>query len=204
MAVNPDPKPGRWILPLVVLGMVAFTYFFVNELPEASPDSTLALNTTTTTLAEGETTTSIEGTDPSTPVDPEVDAYLLELDEINTALQLLRTEMVTVNDGFDADPREIEYKDAEARMTTIETDTQALADRVAQMTVPVGLETNHQALTSAIDTAAGAADDALGGLQSDDPGDLRRAAVVAYTQAADNFATEIQNAKTTAGVPTEG
>ena len=36
MAFNPDPKPGRWILPLVVLGMIAFTYFFVRELPEAS------------------------------------------------------------------------------------------------------------------------------------------------------------------------
>ena len=131
-------------------------------------------------------------------------AYLTELDEVNTALQLLRTEMVTVNDGFDADPREIEYRDAEARMTTIETDTQALADRVAAMAVPVGFETSHQALTSAIDQAAGAASDALDGLQSDDPGVLRRAAVVAYTQAADNFATEVENTKTAAGIPTDG
>jgi hypothetical protein len=203
MAVNPDPKPGRWILPLVVLGMVAFTYFFVRELPEASPDSTLAAGTTTTTLPGGATTSSTEGTTPGTGVDPAVDAYITELDSINTALQLLRTEMVTVNDGFDADPREIEFSEAEPRMETIDTDTQALADRVAAMTVPVGLEANHQALTSAIDTAAGAADDALAGLQSDDPGELRRAAVVAYTQAADNFATEVQNTKTAAGLPPE-
>lgn len=203
MAVNPDPKPGRWILPLVVLGMIAFTYFFIRELPEASPDSTLATGTTTTSVpGDGSTTTSGPG-DGGT-IDPAVQAYIDELDEINNALQLLRTEMVTVNDGFDADPREIEFSDAEARMETIATDTEALADRVAAMTVPVGFETNHQALTSAIDTAAGAAADALDGLQSSDPGDLRRAAVVAYTQAADDFSTEVDNTKTAAGVPTEG
>lgn len=205
MAVNPDPKPGRWILPLVVLGMIAFTYFFIRELPEASPDTTLAAGVTSTTSANGETTitTAANGSGNGTVV-PEVQLYLTELDEVNASLQLLRTEMVTVNDGFDADPREIEYRDAEARMTTVEVDTQALADRVAAMTVPVGFETSHQAITSAIDTAAGAASDALDGLQSDDPGDLRRAAVIAYTQAADNFATEVENTKTAAGVPTDG
>ncbi len=203
MAVNPDPKPGRWILPLVVLGMVAFTYFFINELPAASPDTTLASGPTVTTVPEGtETTTTV---DPGNGSDlaPEVQAYLDELDEVNTSLQLLRTEMVTVNDGFDADPREIEYSDAVDRLETIQTDTQALADRVAAMTVPAGFETNHQALTSAIDIAAGAADDALEGLTSDDEGELRRAAVVAYTQAADNFNTEVENTKVTAGVPSD-
>ncbi|HUF94922.1 MAG TPA: hypothetical protein VMO52_02465 [Acidimicrobiia bacterium] len=205
MAVNQDPKPGRWILPLVVLGMIAFTFFFIRELPEASPDTTLAAGVASTTAANGETTTTTaaNGSGNGTVV-PEVQVYLTELDEVNASLQLLRTEMVTVNDGFDADPREIEYRDAEARMTTVEVDTQALADRVAAMTVPVGFETSHQAITSAIDTAAGAASDALDGLQSDDPGELRRAAVVAYTQAADNFATEVENTKTAAGVPTDG
>lgn len=206
MAVNPDPKPGRWILPLVVLGMVAFTYFFINELPEASPDSTLATGETTTTIPpDGETTTTtVPGQDPGTGLDPAVDAYIIELDSVNTALQLLRTEMVTVNTGFDADPREIEYSEAEPRMITIQTDTQALADRVAAMVVPEGFENNQTALTSAIDSAAGAATDALEGLQSDDPGDLRRAAVVAYTQAADNFDVEVGNTKAAAGIPTEG
>jgi hypothetical protein len=202
MAVNPDPKPGRWILPLVILGMVAFTFFFIKELPEASPDSTIASNTTTTAPVEGETTTTAPG--PDTGGDPAVDAYLLELDEINTALQLLRTEMVTVNDGFDADPREIEFPEAESRMITIDTDTQALADRVAAMTVPPGFETNQQALTSAIDSAAAAASEALEGLQGSDPGEIRRAAVVAYTTAADNFDTEVANTRTAAGVPSDG
>jgi hypothetical protein len=202
MAVNPDPKPGRWILPLVVLGMIAFTYFFINELPEASPDSTIASNTTVTTGTGDSTTSTVPG--PGTGVDPEVDAYLAELDSINTSLQLLRAEMVTVNDGFDADPRQIEFSEAESRMITIDTDTKALQNRVASMTVPAGFEANQTALTSAMDSAAAAATEALEGLQGSDPGDLRRAAVIAYTTAADNFDTEVGNTNTAAGVPDEG
>lgn len=199
MAVNPDPKPGRWILPLVVLGMVAFTYFFVRELPEATPDSTLAGVTTSTSTPGDTTTTSGTG---NGATDPEVQAYLDQLDTIDAALQLLQAEMVAINDGFDADPREVEYSDAEPRMESVLTDTDALADQVAEMNVPEGFETNHQALTSAIDIAAGAAADALDGLRSSDPGDLRRAAVVAYTQAADNFNIEVVNTKDAAGVET--
>ena len=69
MAVNPDPKPGRWILPLVILGMIAFTYFFVRSLPEASPDTTLAPGDTTPTTVGGggPTTTSVPGGTGSIP-----------------------------------------------------------------------------------------------------------------------------------------
>ena len=28
---NPDPKPGRLILPLVLIGMIATTYTFINR-----------------------------------------------------------------------------------------------------------------------------------------------------------------------------
>ena len=28
---NPDPKPGRIVLPLVLIGMIATTYTFVNR-----------------------------------------------------------------------------------------------------------------------------------------------------------------------------
>jgi hypothetical protein len=28
---NPDPKPGRIVLPLVLIGMIATTYTFINR-----------------------------------------------------------------------------------------------------------------------------------------------------------------------------
>ena len=196
MAANPDPKPGRWILPLVILGMIAFTYFFVSSLPEGSPTTTLVLATTTTTL-EGTGTTQ-PGT--ATTVPNAAQAYLDELDSINAELQLLVTEMVTVNEGFDADPRTIELDEAGTRLDAVVADTQALADRVTALTPPPGLETNQEALVSAINFCAGAAQDAVDGLHSTDTGELRAAAVEAYTTSAAGFDTEVQNAKNAAGV----
>ncbi len=191
MAVNPDPKPGRWILPLVILGMIGFTYFFVRELPEASPDTTLVGQPVTTTLPESTGTTEDLG---GGTLAPETQAYVDELDNINDALQLLGVEMVTVNDGFDADPREIEYEDAELRLEAVQTQTQVLADNLDALTVPVGMEINQEALKTAMQFAALAAGDALNGLLSTDTGELRRNAIEAYTRAVADFATEVTNA----------
>ncbi len=197
MAVNPDPKPGRWILPLVILGMIAFTYFFVSSLPEGSPTTTLAA-APSTTVAPGDGGTTVPGT--GTTVPGSAEAYIAELDTINESLQVLATELVTVNDGFDADPRTVEFDDAVSRFGVVATDTQALADQVAALSVPPGLEANQQALVTAIDFCAGAAQDALDGLQSTDTGELRSTAVEAYTTSATDFDTEVQNARNAAGV----
>jgi hypothetical protein len=199
MAVNPDPKPGRWILPLVILGMIAFTYFFVRSLPEASPDTTLAAgDTTPTTVGEGgATTTSVPGGTGSVP--DEAAAYIGELDRINGEFQALNAELVAVNTGFDADPREIEFGDAEPRIEAVATSSQALSDQVAALVPPTGLEANQEAVAAAASLAARAAGEALTGLQSADPGDLRRAAVTAYTGAVTDFDVEVQNARTAAG-----
>ncbi len=193
MAVNPDPKPGRWILPLVILGMIAFTYFFVRELPEASPDTTLAGDvTTTTTPGDGTTTTPLPVTD------PEVLAYVDQVGAINDALQVQRTELVAANDGFDAD--EVAFADAETRFTAVDTQTSALVDQFNALTVPPSLQTNHDLLATEIEGASLAAGDALAGLVSTDPGTLRRNAVQSYVLAADTFAAELANLQTAAGV----
>lgn len=198
MAVNPDPKPGRWILPLVILAMIAFTYFFIRELPEASPDTTLLSQPTTTASVPATTGTTVDGGGGS-DLDPATQAYLDGLDGVNAELQLLRTEVIAVNDGFDADPRQVEYRDAEARFDVVVSGTAALEAQVVEMTVPSGLEINHEALQTQIRFATLAAGDALSGLRSTDPGDLRRAAVEAYARAADDFDTEVTNAHNAAG-----
>ena len=199
MTVNLDPKPGRWILPLVILAMIAFTFFFVRALPEATPDTTLAVEAETTTTVGDPTETTLPAPAGATPVDAVTQAYLDELDAINADLQVLGTEMVTVNAGFDADPREILYGEIEGRLETLATASSALADRVAALTIPAGLEASHSALQSAIDFGAGSAQDALDGVRSADTGELRQAAVEVYTNSVSDFATEVQNTKTAAG-----
>ncbi len=204
MAVNPDPKPGRWILPLVVLGMIAFTYFFVRALPEASTDTTLApvaSDTTTTEPGDGG-----GGDDPSTSttegqsqLDPETQAYLDEIDSINQELQVQRTELVTVNEAFNQDPREIEYPEAEDRFEAIVAATDELVTRQTDLTPPEALAANHQSLVSSIDLASDSISEALAGLRSTDEGQQRNSGVEAYTQAATDYDTEVTNAHNAAG-----
>ena len=192
MAVNPDPKPGRWILPLVILGMIAFTYFFVRELPEASTDTSLVSGPgTTTTLGSGDGSTT--STQSQTPLDPETQSYLDTIDTINEELQVQRTELVAVNDGFEADPREIEFEDAETRFEAVTTEAQALADQLSALTPPPALEGNHVSLQAALDLAAVSAEEALAGLRSTDTGERRNTAVDSYVQAATDFGTEVTN-----------
>jgi hypothetical protein len=199
MAVNPDPKPGRWILPLVILGMMAFTYFFVRSLPEASPDTSLAAGPSTTAGAGSDGSTTTVPGEPGATVDDAAATYLAELDRINGELAALDAELTAVNTGFDADPREIEYGDAEPRFEAVVTGAQGLADQVAALVPPAGLEANQEALSGSLGLAAAAAAEALTGLQSDDPGDLRRSAVAAFTTATTDFDAEVENARSAAG-----
>jgi hypothetical protein len=201
MAVNPDPKPGRWILPLVVLGMVAFTYFFVRELPEASTETSLVSGgSTTTTVAGGDGDgDGSSTTQATTALDPAVQAYLDTVDSINEELQVQRTEIVTANEGFNADPRTVEFPDAETRFEAVVTATQGLADQLRGLTPPTGLEGNQTNLQASVDLATVSATEALEGLRSTDTGERRNAAVDSYAQAATDFGTELTNTHNAAG-----
>ena len=199
MAVNPDPKPGRWILPLVVLGMVAFTYFFVRELPEASTETSLVSGGSTTTTVAGGDGDGSSTTQATTALDPAIQAYLDTVDSINEELQVQRTEIVTANDGFNADPRTVEFPDAETRFEAVVTATQGLADQLRALTPPTGLEGNQTNLQASIDLATVSATEALEGLRSTDTGERRNAAVDSYAQAATDFGTELTNTHNAAG-----
>jgi hypothetical protein len=183
MAVNPDPKPGRWILPLVILGMIAFTYFFVRELPEASTETTLVSGPGTTTTVPGDDG-GASTTQPPSTLDPDTQAYLDTIDAINVALTAQSTEIAAVNTGFNADPREVEYADAESRFEVVVTETTALAEQLRGLTPPAALEANHTTLQTNIDLAAASAEAALAGLRSTDTGEARNGAVDAFVQAA--------------------
>jgi len=199
MAVNPDPKPGRWILPLVVLGMVAFTYFFVRELPEASTETTLVSGpgaTTTVPGGDGSTTTT-PGT--GTTLDPETQTYLDTIDTINEELQVQQTDLVSTNDSFNEDPRGIEFGEAEDRFEAIEETVQGLVETQEGLTAPAALATNHTSLLTELNLASDSITQALDGLRSTDTGQQRNSAVEAFSTAASNYNTGVTNAVNAAG-----
>lgn len=203
MVINADPKPGRWILPLVVLGMVAFTYFFVRALPADNVDFTPTTQDPAGTTVPTTDDTDTDPTDTTTttfPLDPTTQDYLDGVSQILSAIEELQREMAAVNGGFDANPRTVEYSDAVARLRALIDQANGLVDRINELTPPDALTTNHETIRTAVTTAAGAAEDALAGLQSTDDGTQRRNAVIAFDSAVADLQVAVENARSAAGL----
>ena len=77
---NPDPKPGRLILPLVLIGMIATTYTFINRVTTNNNLEVINIDDSSTEkvideLVEEDTTT----TSTTTTLPEEVVTYLEEI-----------------------------------------------------------------------------------------------------------------------------
>ncbi len=185
MARNLDPKPGRWILPLVIVGMVAFTYFFVQALEgssEVEPVTTTSRPTTTTTEPESSGTT----------LTPEVASYFETIDGASGQMTAFQTELATVNSGFDARPRTIEFVEADGRLETVVASMQVLADSLAALVPPPAAAADHAILAAAAGDAFQAASEVLAGMRSTDTGDIRRAALSSFDAAVASFNTALE------------
>ena len=196
MTSNYDPKPGRWMLPLVVLAMVAFTYLFVRELPSAASagengESTGSTSSTTsTTGADGETTTT------GGEVDGTTQAYLDSLTGFQTTLSNLQTELASANAGWDANPKTITFDQAEDAFIAVAEGSAALVVEIQTATVPAALVEAHNVVIAAAEQAANAGSSALAGLRapSPDTGEPRRAAVNEFDAAVTAFNEAVQAA----------
>jgi hypothetical protein len=195
MTVNIDPKPGRWVLPLVVLGMVAFTYLFVRQLPgEGATDTTVdngvETTTTTGTTEPGETTTTIASS-------PEIQAYLDAIEGYNSTLTELMIELASANGGFDARPRTVEYTDAEARFEAVAQQAAQVANEVSALIPPDELATTHPSLVTEATNASIAAEGAVQGLRLPPPdtGETRRSQIAAFETAVQAFSQEVTTAR---------
>jgi len=175
-----------------VIGMVAFTYLFVQGLEptvQAAPEET----TTTTVIPLTPLDGGPIGTTTLPPLDAEGQAYADQVTLFTTDLQGFNTAMVSLNEGWDA--RELEY--AAARDTLrdeINVNIAAWNQRVAAAVPPVSLATQHQALVDAAGLVNGAAVEVLAGLESSDDGQQRAAALIAFADAIAAFNTAADNA----------
>ena len=76
---NPDPKPGRIVLPLVLIGMIATTYTFINRVATNNDLDIVVEDTTAQTVSEE----IVEDTSTTTTTTTLPDDYISYLEEIN-------------------------------------------------------------------------------------------------------------------------
>lgn len=165
-----DPKPGRWILPIVIVALIGFTYVFVNALPAAD----IAASTTTTLPP---TTTVPDTTTTSSTLPTDVLAFLQELDRFENVANDLQVEMDATNqareDGgsFDA---------ALEGFEAVRDGAQDLANEVAATTVPDAFTSAWPDTIAASQDLVTQAEAVIDGLRAPDDGTLRREAVAEY------------------------
>ncbi|GBD85044.1 hypothetical protein BMS3Abin02_01443 [bacterium BMS3Abin02] len=186
---NPDPKPGRWILPLIIIGMVGFTYFFVSSLPAPQPEGT-----TTTTSAHTTTSTTEAGTTSSTTtttIPDDVQAYLDKMAEKKAELDALSKDLLAANDQWNnrADTG-VTYTDTKTAFQKAIDDATVFSDSIEATTLPAGysdLASLHADLSTAASKILGATVAALDGLQSSDTGEARATAIEEFNTAVAEF-----------------
>ncbi|MEX2279456.1 MAG: hypothetical protein WEA76_05145 [Acidimicrobiia bacterium] len=196
MALNPDPRPGRWLLPLVILGMVVFTYVFVQALPGAEAEGQdLSAGATTTTTTEVTDESSTTTTTTAVVLDPSVQNYLDLVASQETALTGFQTEMASINGQWDAEERTVTYSDTEAALVDLAGRVRTWAEGVATVVAPLGLEGVQTVLSAAAAEAANAADAVVAGIQSSDTGEARRAALDSFDEAVRAFTAAADEAE---------
>lgn len=200
---NPDPKPGRWILPLIIIGMVGFTYFFVSSLPAPEPTGTTTTTTSATTTTTSGSTSSTSTTTPTIPDD--LQAYLDTIDQQKADLDLLASDLLAANDNWDnKDQTGATYAETKTAFQTAIDRASTFSDAVAGATLPAGytdLASLQEDLATAASKVLEGATSALAGLQSSDTGEARTAAIQAFNDAVAQFNTVYDGIQTAAENP---
>jgi hypothetical protein len=162
---NPDPKHGRWILPLIIVAMVVLTITFVTSLEPAEQEEG-----TTTTLPPPPTTTP-------TTLPSNVAAFLVTLDVYESQVTAFQADVNAINADWEDrrmfDEALSSFEEARAAVASWE-------DQVAGAQVPAPLAEAHVQLVLEVEKLAPAVDDVIAGLEAPDDGTLRRQAMIAF------------------------
>ncbi|MEN8114012.1 MAG: hypothetical protein ABFS21_06455 [Actinomycetota bacterium] len=172
-----DPKHGRWILPVVIVALIGFTYLFVNALPPAE----IPVGTTSTTLAVDGTTTTIPDAPTTTTLPADIAAFLALVDNYETDAKAVETDVDDTNTAWenraDGEPSIGDTRDA---FDAAKTDAGVLSENVTGTNPP---DAYAEVWPDAVTAAAALSDGVqavIDGLNAPDDGTERREAVAAY------------------------
>ena len=189
---NPDPKPGRIVLPLVLIGMIATTYTFINrvatnndldisveeEVPvvqeEAVTEDTTTTSTTTTTLPD------------------EVVTYLEEIQAEKVQSDELGQKVLETNQRWDDEITT--YQEAKDEFAAFIEDAEQFATTVSEPGPPntfANLVTSHEELKVLANLIYEDTKELLEGLTSSDTGERRAAALEAFNEHLTEFQLKV-------------
>tara|TARA_B100000085_G_scaffold2211_1_gene2083 strand:- start:30 stop:641 length:612 start_codon:yes stop_codon:yes gene_type:complete len=190
---NSDPKPGRLILPLVLIGMIATTYTFINRVAtqndlEIVSESNIVEETPVETVEESTTSTSTTTTIPEETVQ-----YLEEITGEKIQAIELGKKVLETNQRWD--DKATTYQEAQVEFQEFIDD---FADFVVVFTSPgppstdASLSSSHDELTILVNLIYEDTEELLEGLTAPDTGERRSAALESFNSNLDLFIERIE------------
>ena len=189
---NEDPKPGRLVLPLVLIGMIATTYTFINRV---SSNNDLEIQPVAEEVVEPiveDTTIEDTTTTTTTTLPVEVVTYLEEISSEKIQSIDLATKVLEANDSWDNES--ITYQEAKDEFAEFIEDAQQFVETVAEPGPPstfAGLVKSHEELKSIVELIFADTEELLEGLTSSDTGERRSAALESFNNNINEFQEKI-------------
>tara|TARA_B100000700_G_scaffold45542_1_gene47679 strand:- start:707 stop:1318 length:612 start_codon:yes stop_codon:yes gene_type:complete len=180
---NQDPKPGRLVLPLVLIGMIATTYTFVNRVVTNNDLNVSVVQEEITPVEETETddTTTTSTTTTTLPV--EVVTYLEEIQGEKVQSDELGQKVLEANERWDDELSS--YQEAKDEFAKFIEDAEQFANTISEPGPPdtfANLVTSHEELTVLANLIYEDTKELLEGLTSSDTGERRASALDSFNK----------------------
>ena len=189
---NEDPKPGRLVLPLVLIGMIATTYTFINRVATSND---LEINTTPEEIVETIEPDIVEEevTTTTTTLPGEVVTYLEEISSEKIQSIDLATKVLEANDRWDNE--EVSYQEAKDEFADFILDAEQFLTTVSEPGPPstfAGLIKSHEELKALSELIYADTQELLEGLTSSDTGERRSAALESFNNNINEFQDKVE------------
>ena len=191
---NSDPKPGRLILPLVLIGMIATTYTFINRVTTNNNLEVINIeeNTDEEIVSEevvDETTT----TSTTTTLPENVVAYLEEIQAEKIQSTELGKKVLETNERWNS--KETSYQEAQQEFKEFISDAEQFVATVTDPGPPTSnanLVSNHEELKVLVSLIYEDTKELLEGLTASDTGERRSAALSSFNSNLGTFQQKIE------------
>ncbi len=190
---NSDPKPGRLILPLVLIGMIATTYTFINRVATQN-DLDIVVNDTVveaTVAVESEEPTTTSST--TTTIPENVVAYLEEISGEKIQAIELGKKVLETNQRWD--DKITSYQEAQQEFQEFIDDFSIFVETFTNPGPPntsSNLVANHDELVVLVNLIYSDTEELLEGLTAPDTGERRSSALDSFNSNLDLFINKVE------------
>ena len=190
---NPDPKPGRLILPLVLIGMIATTYTFINRVTTNNNLEVINVDNTAEEVVEEEVVEDTTTTSTTTTLPEGVVAYLEEIQAEKIKSVELGKKVLETNQRWD--DKDTTYQEAQQEFEAFIDDAEQFVATVTNPGPPnenAILVSNHEELKVLVNLIYEDTKELLEGLTAPDTGERRSSALSSFNSNLGSFQQKIE------------